>query len=371
MAAEPLPADVATARDRLADDLPPGPDRDLTLAWIDRHWHSGATIHSAYATALAELFEPLGIATLDATDEHLKRAQQPILREALQRSTELDAALAALPDNEAWVGAGAGLTLVFIEAAAGRDRLIRDGDRFRTRRSGEVFGSDELLALLEREPARFSANVLLRPIVEAALLPTVAYVAGPGELRYLTRQAAPLYPVLGVTPQAPVPRWGGAVADQVTDRLLGRLDLDVHEILDDDRGHLGRAVLRRDLPEAIPAALERLRAAVDAAAAGLTEVGSAMDPVLTRAVESRRRRLRFVAEDLERLMLRHHRKRDDIAWSQYLRLRARLMPLDRPQERVIGTAAALGRWGTAWIDAAGEAADAWARQALAIAELPA
>ena len=69
-------------------------------------------------------------------------------------------------------------------------------------------------------------------------------------------------------------------------------------------------------------------------------------------------------DDLERLMLRHHRKRDDIGWSQYLRVRSRLMPLDRSQERVIGVAAALGRWGQAWIDAAAQAADSWAEQAL-------
>jgi bacillithiol biosynthesis cysteine-adding enzyme BshC len=370
MSAESLPPDVSTARDRLADDLPPGPERDAALAWVDRHWRTGATLHSAFAAAITELLAPLGIATLDATSTGFKQAQQPLIRDALVRSNELDAALAALPAQDAWVGAGEGLTLVFLEASAGRDRLMRDGDRFRTRRSGEVFSEAELLELLEREPGRFSANVLLRPVIEAALVPTVAYVAGPGEFRYLTRQASALYPVLQVHPQAAVPRWGGAVIDAVTSRLLSRLGLDAHEVMRDD-GTLGREVMRRDLPGRIPAAIEQLRAAVEDAASELSAAGASIDAVLDRAVESRRRRLQFVIEDLERLMLRHHRKRGDIAWSQYLRVRSRLMPLDRSQERVVGVAAALGRWGHAWIDAAAQSADSWAERALGGVESPA
>jgi uncharacterized protein YllA (UPF0747 family) len=63
-------------------------------------------------------------------------------------------------------------------------------------------------------------------------------------------------------------------------------------------------------------------------------------------------------------MERHLKKRDDIAWAQYQRLRSRLRPLEAPQERTISVAGALGRWGPSWIDAAAEAADGWAAGAI-------
>ena len=103
-----------------------------------------------------------------------------------------------------------GPTLVFLDGAQGRDRLVRAGDGFRTRRGGETFSTADLAAIAAAEPERLSPNVLLRPVVESAVLPTVAYVAGPGELRYLAL-TPPVYAALGVDRQLPVARWSGLV----------------------------------------------------------------------------------------------------------------------------------------------------------------
>lgn len=368
MSAEPLGPGLAEARARLAADLPAGPARDATLAWVDRHWVGTATVHSAFTGAMHELLSPLGIATLDATSPGLKRAARPLIRAALDRSVAIDEALASLPEADARADAGQGLTLVFLEATAGRDRLVRDGDGFRTRRGGERFTASEIARLLDEAPERFSANVLLRPVVESALLPTVAYVAGPGEYRYLTSQARVVYPLLDTPVQRPVPRWSGTVADPVSERLLGRLELGPDDVLHDD-GRVARRLLQEDLPASVRDALTGLRSAINHASAVSAEVGAGIDPVLGRAVESRQRRLRFVADDLEGVMLRHLRKRDAVRWRQYQRLRARLRPLDAPQERVIGVAGALGRWGEEWIAAATAATEAWAAALLPTADV--
>src|SRR5256885_13061805 len=76
-----------------------------------------------------------------------------------------------------------GYTPVFVEASQGRDRLQRDGDGFVTRRSGERFSRADLARVARDAPERLSPNVLLRPAVEAALLPTLAYAARPAELK--------------------------------------------------------------------------------------------------------------------------------------------------------------------------------------------
>jgi bacillithiol biosynthesis cysteine-adding enzyme BshC len=365
MSHEDVPvAAVRAARDQLATDLTPGPDRDAALAWIDRHWRAGATMGSAFADALNELLAPLGIACLDATAMGMKRAQVPVLRAALIRSDAIDRTLAALPDTGTGITAGDRATLVFVEGVQGRDRLIRVSDhQFITRRGGESFDAHQLDQLLEAQPERFSANVLLRPVVEAALLPTVAYVAGPGEARYLSGPAASVYPILGVTPQAVIRRWSGSVIDATSDRLLQRLDLDVDQVLRGDRD-TERRLLRGDMPETTLQALESLDRTIDATISALRPDAHRIDPVLDRALDTRQHHLHHVADNLRRLLERHLKKRDDVAWSQYQRLRRRVCPLNAPQERVITVAAAWGRWGDEWLTRAADAAADWASQAL-------
>src|SRR5436309_13067741 len=95
-----------------------------------------------------------------------------------------------------------------VEARQGRDRLQRDADAFVTRRSGERFTRPELERIAVEAPERLSPNALLRPVVEAALLPTVAYAAGPAEHKYL-QDAVPPYDALGETRQPAIARWSG------------------------------------------------------------------------------------------------------------------------------------------------------------------
>ena len=50
----------------------------------------------------------------------------------------------------------------------------------------------EVFERLEEHPEQFSPNVLLRPVVQDYLLPTVVYFGGPSEIAYFA-QAAVVY----------------------------------------------------------------------------------------------------------------------------------------------------------------------------------
>ncbi len=75
--------------------------------------------------------------------------------------------------------------------------LVREpgaAPHFRRGESSPTFSGQERLVpraeverLLEREPECFSPNVLLRPLYQDTLLPTLAYVAGPSELAYFAQ----------------------------------------------------------------------------------------------------------------------------------------------------------------------------------------
>ncbi|MGH7523180.1 MAG: bacillithiol biosynthesis cysteine-adding enzyme BshC [Gemmatimonadales bacterium] len=359
MSQEPVAVEIGAGLDLLEKSLPAGPARDVTLDWLRRHYRAGATLHGACGGALAELLAPFGIVCFDPTHSATKRAQAPILQSALHRAAELDRLLAAIPDPKTGIAAGDGATLVFLDTAAGRDRLLVDGQGFRTRRSVERFTRAEIDGLLDREPDRFSANVLLRPVVESAILPTVAYVAGPAELRYLERQASVLYPILEIPRQIPVPRWSGTVVEPWAERLLERLHLTLDAVMT-DHGRVARDVLQRDFPGDARDALAGLRDEIARTGEQLTTAATRIDPVLQRAMRGRLQRLEQISADIESVLLRHLKKRDDIAYGQYQRLTRGLRPHGKPQERVFTAASYRGRHGDAWINSVFAAVASWA-----------
>ena len=52
----------------------------------------------------------------------------------------------------------------------------------------KLISQAELLRRITSEPEQFSANVLLRPVVQDYLLPTLAYVGGAAEIAYFGQE---------------------------------------------------------------------------------------------------------------------------------------------------------------------------------------
>lgn len=365
---EALPPTVADVLAQLEADLDGAEFRADTLAWLARHYRTGATVGGAFAGALAELLAPLGIACFDPTHPAARQAMAPLLLRAAHEAPAIDARLAARHAELAAAGrdpgvvVGDGATLVMLEGKAGRDRLVVAGDGYATRRGGEPISPEALSAIAAEQPARLSPNVLLRPVVEASILPTVAYVAGPGELRYLAL-TEPVYAALGVTPQRPVPRWSGIVVEPFVDRLLPRLEVTIDDVLRDGAAAEAR-IARRQLPPDILAALGTMRDGIGAAYDLLARMAPGIDPTLVRAMQGLRDRSLFDAERAERKLVRAFKRKGSTELRQLERLRATLRPAGAPQERALTVAPWLARYGPGFLTDLAAAVDRWYGAAL-------
>ena len=131
----------------------------------------------------------------------------------------------------------------------------------------------------EAEPGTLGANVLLRPVLERSLLPTLTYLAGPGELAYFA-QVSPIASALGAPAPVVSPRWAGEVLDGDAYRALDRLGLS--EAILRDPHAAEQHVAQRLLDDGISDTLERLRVAIDAQLRALRDsvdgAGARRDP---------------------------------------------------------------------------------------------
>lgn len=357
---ERLGEGLVVARERLVDALPRTPHRDWVADWLTRHYQPDQSVAGACGHALAELLAPLGVACLDPTHPVFKRASAPHLLRALRASADLDTLLneearrLEAAGHEIPVPVGDGATLVFLEDRLGRDRLVRDGDGFVTRRGGDRYSLAALEELAARDPQRLSANVLLRPVLESALLPTVAYLGGPGELRYF-RMTGPVYEQLGVPRQAPLPRWSGMVVEPFVDRILAKFGASIEELLAPGQS-LERRVIRSQVPADLSEALTELEREATRLFDRVLPAAVGIDPTLERPVEGARRQVLWAGRDLGRKVLSRLRAREAVELRQVARARTALRPLGHSQERILTVAPFLARHGPDFLAAVREAA---------------
>lgn len=341
LAREPCGGEIVAALAQLRDGTPDSEFKAAVIAWLERCYRPETSLADAFAAALDTLLGPRGLVVLRVHDRSAKRAAAP------------------------WVLKGLDVTLsdgyapVFVDARQGRDRLRPDGDEFVTRRSGERFTRADLARIAAEAPERLSPNVLLRPAVEAALLPTVAYAAGPAELKYLP-DAAPLYAALGVVRQTPVPRWSGVLVEARVDKLMERHGLDL-AAFDGQPGELEARLVRQELPRDAVATLATLRAGIEQSYGRLLATAVQIDPTLERTVESARNAALSGTQTIEKkLVASVKRLEGETLVRQIARARAAVYPGGQPQERVLTLASFLIRYGPALIDALEREVARWA-----------
>jgi uncharacterized protein YllA (UPF0747 family) len=340
VAREPCGSEMVAALAQLKDGTPETEFKAGVIEWLERWYRPEATLADAFAGALDALLGSRGLVVLRAYAAGAKRVAAPWVLKGLD-----------LPLAD-------GYTPVFVEARQGRDRLQRDGAVFVTRRSGERFTRAELERVAVEAPERLSPNVLLRPVVEAALLPTVAYAAGPAELKYL-QDAVPLYDALGVTRQRPVPRWSGVIVEGRVEKLMERHGIDL-AAFDGKPGELEARLVRHELPPETVATLAALKSDIEQQYGRLRQSVVQIDPTLERTVESARNAALAGAQTIEKkLVASLKRLEGETLVRQIARARAAVYPTGQPQERVLTLPSFLIRYGPGLVDALEQEVARW------------
>jgi bacillithiol synthase len=365
---ELLGHEVTALLDGFAADLPASEFRTQTLEWLQRHYRPGATMAGSFAGALAELLGPCGIVCLESTHPAVKRAAARYLIRALGLARELDADL----DHRAHelltlgldpgVGVGEGATLVMLEGPVGRDRLLLDDGGFTTRRGRERFDLESLQRIAAAEPERLSPNVLLRPVVESALLPTVAYLAGPGELNYLPL-TQPVYERMRVPRQLVLPRWSGVIVEPKVERVLQKFGIELADLLETGGG-LESRLIRSQLPESVTHTINSIREGLLSGYDALARGAGDIDPTLTKSVQGTKHQALAALKDIEKKLVQHLKRRQEVELGQLARARELVLPEGQPQERLLTIASFLGRYGQTLLDELNESIEVWYAAAL-------
>jgi bacillithiol biosynthesis cysteine-adding enzyme BshC len=346
-----LPDGVSAALDELAEALPATEFTASLMTRLRSSYKAGLSTSEAFGRLLEFTLGEYGLIVYDAADPAAKTLVRDVFVREVQfpgRTAELaleaGSALVRL-GYHAQVSAHAdGLSLFSL--AGGRhpvrfaEGAFRAGDREWTQAA--------LLSEVRTHPAGFSPNVLLRPIVQDTLFPTVAYVAGPNELAYLG-QLKPVYAHFGVPMPLMVPRVSATLLDSAGVRFLGKHDVALEVLHAQDESVLNH-LLEAALPGEVERAFQAAAAAIDGPMQALVQAVPAIDPTLEGAARSTAGKINHEIQGLHTKIIHAAKRRDETLRRQFTRTRAQAFPNGHAQERTIGFVSFLNRYGPGLLD---------------------
>ncbi len=289
-----------------------GADTRALQAVEQAYGNPDVTVGGAYIALLRDLLGPLGVTVLDAGSDAVRLAGDSVLRRALACAPLMERALQERRSDMAQHGFTPqveyvpGLSLVF-ERDGAIKRRIAVGEAARC--------SDDAQCVL-------SPNVLLRPVMEAAILPTIAYVGGPGEVAYFAQVGA-VADVLAEEQPLVVPRWSCTLIEPRIQSMLDEFDVTPDALAQPDQ--LETRVARQAMSADTAGTLEGLRRAVDSATERLA--GEADSMGLGAALKGAGHTLQHRVDRLERRLVAGIKRRERDRMRDISTLRAALYPM--------------------------------------------
>jgi bacillithiol synthase len=186
--------------------------------------------------------------------------------------------------------------------------------------------------------------VLLRPVVQDYLLPTLAYTGGPAEAAYFP-QAYVVYEMLQRPITPIVPRFSATLVEPKVQRWLRQYQVTILDVFQGAEA-LRHSLAARTLPADLQAAFERANKSVEESFSSLHEALAKLDPTLVEASQTGASKVRYQLDRLRERAMAAELRRSEVVSRHAEGLSQALYPEDGLQERGIAGVYFVARHGT-------------------------
>lgn len=346
-----LDTTVTAALAGLEASLPPTEFTADLLEDLERIYRPGAGMADAFAQWLERILGARGLVVFDAADPAAKPLAADLFAAEVGRAGATARLARAAGIDLTARGYHAQVTLqedslALFDLGDGRESIRASEDGFRV--GDRVESTAQLLGRVRANPEHFSPNVLLRPLVQDTLFPTVCYVAGPSELAYLG-QLGQVYQAFGVPRPLVYQRTSATILDSNGMRFLTRHQIPLGHLRAQDDAALNE-LLQAQLPASVEAALQAAVATTEEAMARLAAEVPQVDATLEGAARSTLSRMQDDLKKLHHKIIQAAKRKDDTLRRQFGHAQAQAFPNGHPQEREVGFVYFLNKYGPSLID---------------------
>jgi bacillithiol synthase len=316
------------------------------FASLRGHYRAGSTLGRAFLGLMNQLFEETGLIFLNPDNKEFKQILKPLFQKeiaAITKTSQMVIERGAELEEHYHAQIKAKALNLFMLHKGGRYLIEAREHDYSLKGTRQFFSKEELNAIVENTPEMISSNVVLRPICQDTILPTLAYVGGPSEIAYFA-QLKPVYEFFDVPMPVVYPRASVTIVEEKVKNILEKFQVDFTEVISNLDPVLIRIAeqVSEVKVEALFESLNRhVREAVVESRFGIQQI----DATLSGAVDSTLARIEGQINVLKEKTQQAQQRRQDVTVKQVQKVALNIFPNSNFQEREFNVVYYMNKYG--------------------------
>jgi bacillithiol biosynthesis cysteine-adding enzyme BshC len=311
------------------------------------------------------LFGAYGLVVVDGNDTTFKQQYAAIMRDELvhQNSFKLVTQQLAQLDTKGYKQQAFPREInLFYLTKNSRERIVKENSEFRIQNSELKFTESEILTELQSHPERFSPNVILRPLFQQKILPSLAYIGGAGELSYWL-QLKPVFDFYKVNFPQLLLRNSALLINEATVKKIDKIGFALPDFFK-STDELKKEFIAGNTEENLDVAVYKTE--LEATFEKVKELAKNIDASLVNTVGAELQKSLQSIDSIEKRLLKSLKQKNETELNQIEKIKNQLFPNNSLQERVENFSAYYAKYGQAFITDLIEAFDVYNKQILLI-----
>lgn len=313
-------------------------------------YQKGMTFNRAFVHLMNDLLDDSGLVFLDPNDPELKKLVSPVFRRDLEETPKL---CQLVIDQSAQLEKNYHAQIkpkpvnLFLFHEGGRYLLEPRDDGYTLKGTRKYLPKEYILDVLANSPHLLSPNVMLRPLCQDTLLPTVVYIAGPSEVAYFA-QLKPLYQEFGIPEPIIYPRASVTILEEKVEKVLERFQVSVTDFFGDVeliKQRIAEEISDVKVDEMFVSTMK----AVEDSLGTMKEGIQTIDPTLLGALENAKGKMKSALDVLKEKTTAAQVRRHEVSLRQIDKASLFLYPRSNFQERELNVIYFLNKYGLEFV----------------------
>ncbi|MDM5297817.1 bacillithiol biosynthesis cysteine-adding enzyme BshC [Bacillus pumilus] len=297
-----------------------------------------------------DLFEEDGLLLFNSGDLGVKPLERTLFKQIVETNDEVTHRLNETQRAMKQAGyqpiieAGELQANLFYEYDEERFLIEKDQHQFSVSEVGLTWTKEALLQEVEEHPERFSNNVVTRPVMQETLLPTLAFMAGHGEVNYWGELKG-IFEHFHLKMAPVLPRLHMTILERHIEKKLPVREMSLEEVLTNGVKEKKKAHFQHSLPDSfvqsIHVAKRELAHVHETVRHEALKIEPSFEQLLDKNAKFVEDQLQFVYQKVAQRV----EEKEGYILRDFERLENSLKPLEAPQERIWNIMYFLNKYG--------------------------